>query len=229
MAEQIAPGDGAGQVGDDAVLTAELWLDIGCPWCYLGFRRLDRAIEAVAADGEVRVVLRSFELNPGMSRQSVPVVEYLAKAVAGSVERAREMDGTVAALAAEEGLPYTSQRPIANTFDVHRVLHLTRQHGVANQVFRGLQGGYFAGELDPFDHETLVKVSEQAGVPAEQTREVLSGGGYAEAVRHEQAVGRALGITGVPFTVVGEKYAVSGAQSVEVYTETIRRVRAERG
>jgi predicted DsbA family dithiol-disulfide isomerase len=200
----------------------ELWLDIGCPWCYLGRHRLDRAIEATASEGRVEVVLRSFELNPGMSTTPVTVAEYLAAKFAGTVARAREADDRVAALARADGLPYTVDRRIANSFDVHRVLHLARERGVGTPMFRALQRGYFAGELDPFDPETLVRVAADAGVPAGQTRAVLSGDGYAESVRREQAVGRALGITGVPFAVLGGAYGVAGAQSVEGYAAAIR-------
>jgi len=201
----------------------ELWLDIGCPWCYLGLHRLERAIEA--AGGGVELILRSFELNPGMPA-AVPVPEYLAEKFAGTVERALAADGEVAKLARADGLPYTSDRTIADSFDVHRVLHLARTHGAGTGMFRELQRGYFGGELDPFDPETLVRVAAGAGVPAAETRSVLAGDGYAGSVREELATARALGITGVPFTVLGGVYAVSGAQSVAVYTEAIRTARA---
>lgn len=209
-----------------AGLLVELWLDISCPWCYLGRHRLEEAIRTAAPAGGVELVLRSFELNPGMPA-AMPVLEYLAEKFAGTVERAREMDGQVAALARADGLPYTSDRQLADTSDVHRVLHLARTHGVGTAMFRELQRGYFGGELDPFDPETLVRVAADAGVPADETRSVLAGDGYAESVRKETATARALGITGVPFTVFGGKYAVAGAQSVEAYAEALRTARAQ--
>lgn len=102
------------------------------------------------------------------------------------------------------------------------MLHLARAHGAANPMFRNLQRGYFAGELDPFDGATLVRVAAEAGVPAGETSAVLDSDGYAEAVRREQAAGRALGITGVPFVVLDGAYAVAGAQPVEGYAAAIR-------
>lgn len=198
----------------------ELWLDITCPWCYLGRHRLEQAINA--SDSPVELILRSFELNPGMSTEPVSVLEYLAGKFAGTVERAREVDGQVAALATGDGLPYTSDRQVANSFDVHRVLHLARTHRVANELFRNLQRGYFGGDLDPFDPRTLRELAARAGVPAAETDAVLACDGYADSVRRELASGQALGITGVPFAVLAGRYAVAGAQSVETYAEAIR-------
>jgi len=208
-----------------ADLVVELWLDIGCPWCYLGRHRLEQAIGATVPEGGVELVLRSFELNPGMPA-AMPVPEYLAEKFAGTVERALAADGRVAELARADGLPYTSQRLIADSFDVHRVLHLARTHGVATVMFRELQRGYFGGELNPFDPRTLVRVAEEAGVPAGETESVLSGDGYADSVREETTNASNLGITGVPFTVLGGVYAVAGAQSVEVYAEAIQKALA---
>lgn len=211
--------------GTDPALAVELWLDLGCPWCYLGRHRLERAIES--SDRPVELTLRSFELNPGMSAEPIPVLEYLAGKFAGTLERAREADGQVAALAEADGLPYTSDRRIADTFDVHRVLHLARTVGVANEMFGTLQRGYFGGDLDPFQPETLRQVAAGAGVPAGQVDTVLAGDAHADTVRQELASGRQLGITGVPFTVLAGRYAVSGAQSVEAYAEAIRIAQTE--
>lgn len=203
-----------------STLEVDLWLDLGCPWCYLGRHRLDQAIQA--SDRPVALTLRSFELNPGMSAEPAPVLQYLADKFAGTIARAQEADGQVAALAAADGLPYTSDRRIANTFDVHRMLHLARTVGVAHEMFAALQRGYFGGDLDPFQPETLREVAVDAGVPAEQADAVLAGDAYADSVRQELATARKLGITGVPFTVLAGQYAVSGAQSVDTYAEAIR-------
>ncbi|QSB13380.1 DsbA family oxidoreductase [Natronosporangium hydrolyticum] len=211
----------------ESSLTVELWLDISCPWCYLGRHRLATAVDAASPGGGVEIVLRSFELNPGMSTEPVAVTEYLAAKFAGTVERAEQIDGQVAALARAEGLPYTSDRQLANSFDVHRLLHLARDYGVANEVFWTLQGGYFAGELNPFDHDVLVGAAAHADVPAAATGSMLTGDAYADSVRKELAAGRELGISGVPFTVLGGEYAVAGAQSVDVFTEAVRTALAQ--
>lgn len=211
--------------GTGTSLAIDFWLDLGCPWCYLGRHRLDLAIQA--SDRPVELTLRSFELNPGMSTEPIPVLEYLAGKFAGTVKRARAADGQVAALAAADGLPYTSDRRIANTFDAHRILHLARTSGVANEMFATLQRGYFGGDLDPFQPETLRRVAAGAGIPAERVDEVLGGDAYADAVRQELAAGRRLGITGVPFTVLAGRYAVAGAQSVEAYAEAIRMAQSD--
>lgn len=207
--------------GTGSRLVIEVWTDIGCPWCYVGKHRLDQAIEATVPTGGVEVVLRSFELDPAMSTTPVPVTEMLAAKYGGTAADAHKMESRVAALGQAEGLPYTMDRSVANSFDVHRVLHLARAHDVGTEVFSTLQRGYFAGDINPFDHDTLIRVAADIGVPADETRAVLAGDAYADAVREEQAAGRALGITGVPFTVLGGQYAVSGAQSVEGYAAAL--------
>lgn len=201
-------------------LAIELWTDLGCPWCYLGKHRLEQAI-TTAAVGQVRVVLRSFQLDPGMAATPVPVPEIFVTKHGGTAEHARRMESQMAELAKAEGLPYSLDRSAANTFDVHRVLHLARTHGVATPMFSTLQRGYFAGQVNPFDQEVLIQVAADAGVPAEETRAVLSGDAYAKAVRDERAAGAALGISGVPFAVFNGTHAVAGATSVQGYAAAI--------
>ncbi|MBV1942696.1 DsbA family protein [Streptomyces sp. BV286] len=127
----------------------------------------------------------------------------------------------LAELAQAEGLPYSVDRSAANTFDVHRVLHLARAHGVATPLFSTLQRGYIAGVVNRFERDELVKVGAEAGVPAEATRATLSGDTYTQAVRDERAAGLAFGIQGVPFAVFNGTHAVVGATSVEGYTTAI--------
>ncbi|MFF4274280.1 DsbA family protein [Streptomyces sp. NPDC001536] len=205
----------------DHPLIIELWTDLGCPWCYIGKHRLEQAIAAATPVGQVQLTLRSFELDPDMSATAVSVPEVFVAKHGGTTEQARRMEMRMAELAQAEGLPYSVDRPAANTFDVHRVLHLARAHGVATPLFSTLQRGYFAGELNPFDKDELVQVAAEAGVPVEETRATLSGDTYTQAVRDERAAGLALGIQGVPFAVFNGTHAVAGATSVEGYTNAI--------
>lgn len=202
-------------------LIIELWTDLGCPWCYIGKHRLEQAIATTVPVGQVRVVLRSFQLDPDMAATPVSVPEVFVAKHGGTAEHARRMEARMAELAQAEGLPFSVDRPAANAFDVHRVLHLARAHGVATPLFSTLQRGYFAGEVNPFDDDVLVQVAADAGVPARETRATLSGDAYAQAVRDERAEGAALGITGVPFAVFNGTHAIAGATSVEGYATAI--------
>ncbi|MGW0577908.1 DsbA family oxidoreductase [Streptomyces sp. NPDC002920] len=218
MTTSTAPESPTPDTGSPLVI--ELWTDLGCPWCYIGKHRLEQAVTTVAV-GQVQVVLRSFQLDQDMASTPVSVPEVFVAKHGGTAEHARRMEAQMAALARAEGLPYNVDRPAANTFDVHRVMHLARAHGVATPMFSTLQRGYFAGELNPFDDDVLVQVAADAGVPAEETRALLSGDIYAQAVRDERAAGQALGITGVPFAVFNGTHAVAGATHVQGYTTAI--------
>ncbi|MFC8198038.1 DsbA family protein [Streptomyces sp. NPDC057298] len=218
MTPSTAPESSTPDTGSPLVI--ELWTDLGCPWCYIGKHRLEQAVTTAAA-AQAQVVLRSFELDQDMASTPVPVPEVFVVKHGGTAEQARRMEAQMAELARAEGLPYSVDRPAANTFDVHRVLHLARAHGVATRMFSTLQRGYFAGELDPFDDDVLVQVAADAGVPAQETRALLSGDSYAQAVRDERAAGQALGITGVPFAVFNGTHAVAGATHVQGHTTAI--------
>ncbi|MGA9113049.1 MAG: DsbA family oxidoreductase [Candidatus Dormiibacterota bacterium] len=209
-------------------LVIDWWADLTCPWCYLGKSRLDRAVAALPERG-VAVVVRSFELDPGMSKAPTSVTEMLTRKFGGTPATVRRLEERVAALAEADGLAYSLDRPVANSFDVHRVLHLARSHGVGTPFFSRLQHGYFAGRLDPFEPGALIEVASGLGVPPGEVRTVLAGDDYAAPVREEIAEGIGLGITGVPFAVLGNRYGVPGAQSVEAYSMAIARALAAGG
>ncbi len=212
----------------DTLLRVDLWSDLVCPWCYIGKRRLDRALEASGMDGEAEVVLRAFELDPGTPRTAAPVVEVLTRKFHASAEQVAAMESRIAGLAAAEGLPFVADRPYANTFDAHRISQLAADHGAGTTVFDALQRGLFAGTADPFDPATLRREAAAVGVPADQVDAVLQGDAYADAVRTDEALARDLGITGVPFTVFDMSVAVSGAQATDVFVRAIETALAQR-
>lgn len=212
----------------EAELVIDWWADLTCPWCYLGKSRLDRAVETLPGRG-VAVVIRSFELDPGMSKTPISVAKMLARKFGGTPATVGRLEQRVASLAEADGLAYSLDRPVANTLDVHRVLHLARSHGAGTPFFSTLQRGYFAGQLDPFEPDALVDVASGLGVPAHEVRATLAGDDYAAAVREEISQGIALGITGVPFAVLDNRYGVPGAQSVEAYSVAIARALEDRG
>ncbi|HEY2672292.1 MAG TPA: DsbA family oxidoreductase [Rugosimonospora sp.] len=202
----------------------EVWSDVVCPWCYIGKRRLDRAIERFEHADEVEVVWRSFQLDPtypkGVRR---PVYTHLAEKMGSSVAQVRAMTDRVASLAAEEGLVYDFDRSVlVNTVDAHRVSHLAKAHGLGGQMHeRLLRAHLMEGEtLD--DVETLVRLAVEVGVPATEVRRVLAGDEYAADVVEDGREAQVLGANGVPFFVLDRRYGVSGAQPVEVFESALR-------
>jgi predicted DsbA family dithiol-disulfide isomerase len=135
----------------------EMWADLGCPWCYLGIHRLHRAVDTLGVGGSVELVLRSFELDPGTSSEPVAISEIFTRKHGLSVQDARRAEERMAQLAGAEGLPFTSERRHANSFDVHRVLQLANRHG--RGVESDLVGEVLAGDAYAED----VRGDEDAG------------------------------------------------------------------
>lgn len=201
----------------------DVWSDVVCPWCYIGKRRLERALAGFAHAAEVRVEWHSFLLDPsypkGLRR---PVHEFLAQKT-GSLAQARALTERVKELAAAEGLAYDFDRAVmVATGDAHRLTHLAKAHGRGAQMHERLLRAHLAeGEvLD--DPETLVRLGTEVGLPEAEVRRVVAGTEYADEVEQDLRRARRLGITGVPFFVLNDAYAVSGAQPVEVFRSALR-------
>ena len=209
-------------------MQVEIWSDVVCPWCYIGKRRFETALSSFAHADEIEVVWRSFELDPRAPQERTgDYASRLAKKYAMSHERAMASLHHMTDVAAEEGLDFDFARTRAgNTFDAHRVLHLALERGGAD-----LQGAlkerflhaYFS-EGEPIgDHDTLVRLAGEAGLDEADVKEALAGDAFAEHVRADESAAEELGISGVPFFLVDRKFAVSGAQSPEVFTRALER------
>ncbi|MEU1301640.1 DsbA family oxidoreductase [Streptomyces shenzhenensis] len=202
-------------------LTIDVWADVVCPWCYIGERRLQQAVESSPHRDRIDLRVHTFQLHPDDNKTPIPAMQYLAKSHGMPEAQARTMEGKLAAQARSEGLVFEVERPAADTLDMLRVVQLGNQHGVGWQVLRAIQSYLFAGNDDAYEHETLVRIAAEVGVPADEAREVLGGDRFADEVRadHQQAL--QLGARGVPFTVLGERLGIPGAVSAAQYGQAI--------
>ena len=201
-------------------LRVQVWSDVACPWCYIGKRRLEAAIARSPAPGAVEVVWRSFELDPKAPRApraKGSYAERLARKYRSSLAQATATVERMTAVAAADGLAlrFDEVKP-TNTFDAHRVLHLARARGVQGAVKERLLRAYFSEGEALGDPRTLARLSAEAGLDADLVREVLAGEEFADAVRADEEEAARDDIHAVPFFVLGDRYAVSGAQSVEL-------------
>ena len=207
----------------------EVWSDVVCPWCYIGKRHLEEAISGFAHGDSVEVEYRSFELDP--SAPQVPVettVESLAKKFGTDVAGARELMTRADGAAAAAGLHFQhADTPHARTVDAHRLLHLAKDSGLQVELKEALLAAYFARGESMGDHAVLRRVAVETGLDARRVDEVLASDEYADAVEADIAQARAYGAGGVPFYVVDERYAVSGAQPTEVFAQLLERAWAE--
>ncbi|MFJ8689617.1 DsbA family oxidoreductase [Micromonospora wenchangensis] len=205
-------------------LTVEVWTDLGCPWCYLGIHRLRHAMDRTGTAG-ITLMLRSFELDPDASAEPMTIPEVFTRKHGLPAQAAMQAEAAMRDRAAAEGLPFTTDRSHANSFDVHRVLQLANRHGAGTAFFETVQTRFFAGEINPYDHASLTTVAGEVGLDGDEVRTVLAGDSYAQQVRHDERRARELGVTGVPFVLLDQRFAVAGAQSTDAYAQAIARAR----
>ncbi|MBB5917688.1 putative DsbA family dithiol-disulfide isomerase [Nocardia transvalensis] len=210
----------------------EIWTDINCPFCYLGKRRFEQALADFPHSANVRVVHRSFELDPTLPADHTgPVIGHIAEKYGISEAQAAANERGIGAQAEEAGLPYrTAGRDFGNSFDMHRLLHYALDHGKQEEVLDALYRGNFAEERPLFgDTERLVELAVGAGLDEADTRAVLADPeAYADAVRADEDQAARFGARGVPFFVFDRKLAVSGAQPPEVFGQALERAWEER-
>jgi predicted DsbA family dithiol-disulfide isomerase len=201
----------------------EIWSDVVCPWCYIGKRRFENALERFEHSDDVTVTWRSFELDPSAERNPEGSgAERLAAKYGMSVEEATARQQQITQLAAGDGLEYHLDTARGgNTFDAHRLIQLGREAGVQDAVKERLMRGYFT-EGEPIgDPEALARMAVEAGLAPEAVRAVLAGDAFADAVREDEEQARRMGIQGVPFFVLGRRYGISGAQPADALLEAL--------
>jgi len=204
-------------------MRVDIWSDIVCPWCYVGKARFEKALNGFAHRDEVEVVYHSFELDPGYpaDKRGETNLQMLERKFAMSAAEARGADGQVAALAHAEGLGFEVERPIGNTFGLHRVIHLGLAKGVQRELLTAMNEAYFAQARQVFDHDVITDVAAGAGLDPAAVREVLDGDAWADEARQDEAQARQLGIGGVPFFVLDMRLGVSGAQPTELFARAL--------
>ena len=211
-------------------MRVDIWSDIVCPWCYVGKARFEKALSGFAHRDEVEVIYHSFELDPGYpaDKRGETNLQMLERKFAMSAAQARGADGQVAALAHAEGLGFEVERPIGNTFDLHRVIHLGLAKGVQRDLLTAMNEAYFARARQVFDHDVITDVAAGVGLDPAAVREVLDGDAWADEARQDEAQARQLGIGGVPFFVLDMRLGVSGAQPTELFARALDQAWEER-
>ncbi|HZQ28521.1 MAG TPA: DsbA family oxidoreductase [Acidimicrobiales bacterium] len=209
----------------DKRLVVEIWSDVVCPWCYVGKRRFEAAVEQFEHREEVEVVWRSFELDRGApARQVGDYVGRLAAKYGTSTDEPEAMIERITDVGRSVGLEMRFDRAQhGNTFDAHRLLHLARARHVQDAVKERFMQAYFTEGRPIGDRDTLVELAVGAGLDAGEVAAVLDGDEYAAEVRADEEAAARLGASGVPFFVVDRRYAVSGAQATDLFIEVLER------
>ena len=210
-------------------MRVEIWSDVVCPWCYLGKRRFERALESFAHSDEVEVTYRSFELDPSVPRDvTTPTVGMPASKYGMSADQARDAQRQMEQRAAQDGLTFRmSDLRSGNTRDAHRLLHLAKDKDRQAELVERLHRGYFTDQLSIFDHAVLTRLAVEAGLDRNEAADVLASEEYGPAVETDEAMAASLGVTGVPFFVIDRRYAFSGAQPAEAMSQLLDEVWAQ--
>jgi len=201
----------------------EIVSDVVCPWCYIGKRRLEKALALLGGEVEARIEWLPFQLNPGMPPAGMPRAEY-RRAKFGSVERSRQLDARVAAEGRGEGIEFALERieRTPNTFAAHQLIDLAQEQGAGGKVVDALFHAYFEEARDTGDAEVLLGIAEAAGLPRADVEARWSDAAQARRVAQLEESMKALGISGVPTFIFERKLGVSGAQAPETLAAAMR-------
>ena len=201
----------------------EIWSDVVCPWCFIGKRRLERALAASGVTDAV-ITHRAFQLDPSATTEGRRTVDVLAAKYGLDEAGVRQMMGQVTEVAASEGLDYRLLDGISgNTVLAHRLLLWAQEQGRAQELLELLYSAYFESAEPVFTLDQLLPYVTQAGLDAAAARISMESDAYSAEVESDAELARAFGANGVPFFVFDRKFGISGAQPFEVFVETIKK------
>lgn len=202
----------------------EVWSDVVCPFCYIGKRHMEQALEQSGIEAEI--VWRSFELDPEAPESSdLDIYDTLAKKYGRDRDWAEQMNANMVEKAKAVGLDYNMDavQP-ANSFKAHQLIHLAKKEGKQDEMKEALLKAYFSEGRLISNKDTLLTIAEEVGLEPEDAEAALREETYTSAVRHDESIAQQLGIQGVPFFYINEKYGLSGAQPVEVFVDAFRQI-----
>ncbi|CAN5226149.1 DsbA family oxidoreductase [soil metagenome] len=206
-------------------MKVEIWSDVMCPFCYIGKRNFEKALEQFPEAQNIEVEWHSFMLDPDQkSDGNTNVYQYLADRKGMSLEQSKQMHQNVANMAKDAGLTYNFDKAItANSFDAHRFSQYAKTQGLGDAAEEALFKAYFTDGKNIADHQTLATLGQEIGLVAANVLAVLDSDEYAYQVSQDVMEAQKIGVRGVPFFVLNRKYAVSGAQPSEQFLEVLQK------
>ena len=207
-------------------LKIQIWSDIMCPFCYIGKRRLENAIDQFGHQDSIEIEWKSFQLDPNfIASEGDNLAEHLAEKYRKDQEWALESLKNTAQTAANSGLEFHFEKVImANSFNAHRLLHLAKEQQLGSELKELLFKAYFTDGKDVNDTETLKELAIKAGLEAQTIDSVLTSDAFDKEVQQDILRAQQIGVQGVPFFVFDDKYAVSGAQYEQTFLNVLEKV-----
>lgn len=206
-------------------MNVEIWSDVMCPFCYIGKRKFEAALDRFPHKDKVQLEWKSFQLAPDLKTQPAKKIhEFLSEHKGMSVAQAEGMTDQVTQLAKQVGLDYYFDKSIvANSFNAHRFTHFAKQYNKQSEAEEVLFRSYFTDGKNIDDYTTLIQLGEEIGLDTTALKNALEGGSYADEVRTDIYEANQLGVRGVPFFVFDRKYGISGAQESATFLATIEK------
>lgn len=209
-------------------MNIEIWSDVACPFCYIGKRHLEQALEQLP-DLDVDITWKSFELDPNAPINSdLDIYDSLAKKYGRDRNWAKQMNANMVNMASKAGLSFDMDSLIpTNTFNAHQLIHLAKEKGKQDEMKEALLSAYFTEGKHVGKPEVLIEIAESIGINEQEVRKVLEDNSYSNKVVKDVEEAHSLGVQGVPFFYINEKYGLSGAQPVEVFVEALSKIASE--
>jgi len=204
-------------------LVVDVISDVICPWCYIGKRRLEKAIAALDSQHEVQVHWHPFQLNPAMPKEGISRKEYRTRKF-GSWERSMELDAKVIAVGKSEGINFAFDKTIRtpNTVDAHRLIWLADQHRCQDAVVEALFRAYFTDGWNISDRETIIDVGAEVGLDQQAVETMLNSDQGMDVIAEAGELSQRHGVTGVPFFIINNSLTLSGAQEPDTFLDAFR-------
>ena len=204
----------------------KIWSDIICPFCYIGKRNFENALAQFGHADELEIEWKSFQLDPTIPKmkERIDVYEYLATSKGISIEDSKAMHENVVRMAKTVGLEYNFNRAvIANSFDAHRLIQFAKSKGLGDEIEETLFAAYFTNGLDMSDLDTLAEIGSSIGLSQIELETILYSEDFSSEVQNDILEAQKYGVRGVPYFVLDDKYAISGAQPSSVFLEALEK------
>ena len=211
-------------------MKVEIWSDIMCPFCYIGKRHFENALAQIEHTNSIEIEWKSFQLDPTIPKkvEKISVYQYLADAKGMSLSESKKMHDNVVQSAKNIGLTYNYDNAvIANSFDAHRMIQFAKTKGLGDQLEEALFKAYFTDGKNIGDINDLLEIGVSIGIEKSTLKAVLESDQFTNEVNNDISEAQQIGVRGVPFFVFDRKYAISGAQPISVFIETIEQVLSE--
>ncbi|MEH6672105.1 DsbA family oxidoreductase [Halopseudomonas sp.] len=207
-------------------LQIDIVSDIACPWCAIGYGRLERAMTALETEFTFQVEWHAFELNPDRESQGEPILQALSRKYGRSVEEMEAAQSNMMAIASELGLNFSKmqERLTCNTFDAHRLVKWAGDQGQQTAMKMALFEAYFGRAADVSDPQILTACAQAIGLDAEEAKAVLASDAYTQEVRADEARYQQSGVSAVPAFIINQRHLISGAQEPDTLINAFREI-----